>query len=57
MATTLLRAAAILGVGGSLLAVAVPSSLENLSASKWSESTHALARVAHGAGEGVGKGR
>lgn len=49
MATTLFRAAAIVGVGGSVLAVAVPSFLENLSASKWSESTHALARVAHGA--------
>ena len=41
--------AAVLGVGGSLLAVAVPSFVENLSASRWSESTHALARVAHGA--------
>jgi hypothetical protein len=49
VATTLLRAAAIFGVGGSVLAVAVPSFVENLSASKWSEPTHALGRIAHGA--------
>ncbi len=49
MATTLLRAAAVIGVGGSVLAVAVPSFVANLSASRWSEPTHALSRIAHGA--------
>lgn len=49
MATTLLRAAAVIGVGGSLAAVAIPSFLGNLSASKWSEPTHALTRIASGA--------
>lgn len=49
MATTLLRAAAVIGIGGSTLAVAVPSFLGNLSASKWSEPADALSRIARGA--------
>jgi hypothetical protein len=49
MAATLLRIAAIVGVGGSVLAVAVPSFFANLSSSKLSEPTHALAAMAHGA--------
>jgi hypothetical protein len=49
MATTLLRAAAVIGVGGSLVAVAVPAFIGNLSASKWSEPVSALSRVARGA--------
>ncbi len=49
MALTLLRVAAIAGVGGSLLAVAVPAFVTNLSASKWSEPMDALARISRGA--------
>jgi hypothetical protein len=45
MAMTLLRVAAIAGVGGSLVAVAVPAFVKNLSASKWSEPAEALSRL------------
>ena len=49
MAFTLLRAAAIFGVGGSLLAVALPAFVTNLSASKWSEPIDGLAKISRGA--------
>jgi hypothetical protein len=45
MAMTLLRAAAILGIGGSLLAVAVPTFVRNLSASKTAEALDGLSSL------------
>lgn len=46
---TLLRFAAFVGIGGCLVAVAVPSFARNLSASKWSEPLDGLTRMSRGA--------
>lgn len=46
---TLLRVAALVGVGGSVLMVSVPAFVRNLHASKWSEPVDALARMSRGA--------
>lgn len=49
MAMTLLRFSAIVGVGGSLLMVAVPAFVRNLSASKSSEALEGLSRISNAA--------
>ncbi|NUP11025.1 MAG: hypothetical protein HOW73_33680 [Polyangiaceae bacterium] len=49
MQMTLLRFAAIVGIGGSLLAVAVPAFVRNLSASKTTEALEGLQRIANNA--------
>ncbi len=46
---TILRLAALVGVGGSVLTVAVPAFVKNLHASKLSEPVDALARMSRGA--------
>src|SRR4051812_44923979 len=53
MAMTLLRFAAIVGVGGSLVAVAVPAFWRNLSASKTTEALDGLGRISTSAVSGA----
>jgi hypothetical protein len=49
VAFTLLRFAAVVSVGGSVVAVAVPAFVQSLSASKWSEPLDGLGRISRGA--------
>ncbi len=49
MAMTLLRFSAVVGVGGSLLAIALPAFMRNLSASKSTEALDGLAKISQGA--------